>query len=338
MSPLPASRRRAWIGLAILAIVALLVIGGAPFIGYATIDFAKVLDSLRNGTESADKSIFIDLRLARTVFAALVGGALAVAGAVFQVALRNDLATPYTLGVSGGASVGALIALHAGMLGYMAVFGGLAGGLVAVSAILLIARMVRSREGTVTLLLAGVTLNMLFGAMVLVLQYLSDPYQTFMMLRWLMGAVDVADFSASALLAPCIAVGLVILMAHGQGLNLLALDDQTSRSLGLDADRARLVTLGVSATLTALVVSFAGPIGFIGLVVPHAVRRLVGADNRFVLPGSMLAGAAFLVLADVVGRKAGGATEVPVGVVMTLIGAPAFLAVLLRQEWRRGEG
>lgn len=305
----------------------------APFFGYSALDYEQVFNFSIPPEENADAAIFFDLRLARVVFAALVGGALATAGAVFQVALRNDLATPYTLGISGGATLGTLAAIKMGAMGAGMATGGLLGAAVAVVAILALARSLRgSGESTVTLLLAGVTLNLVFGSVVLLVQYLSNPYETFFIVRWLMGGVDVVGLGRSAWLGPFLLAGFLVLWAQAQPLNLINLDDQTARSLGENPDRRRLQVVAVAAALTALVVAFAGPIGFVGLIIPHGVRRVLGADNRFVLPGSALAGAAFLVLADTVGRTVGGAQEVPVGVVTALVGGPVFLGILLRRR------
>lgn len=323
--------RRPWLALVLLILAAAAVVLLSPLVGYAPVDYAQAFRTDVPRADNPDALIFFDLRLGRALFAALVGGALALSGAVFQVALRNELATPYTLGVSGGASLGALLVLRAGGLGALVAAGGVAGGALSVLLVLLIARRLQGREGTVTLLLAGVTLNLLFGALILVLQYLSDPFQAFHILRWLMGGVDVVGLGISAgLVVPLGAVALWIL-AQAHTMNLLGLDDLSARSLGIDPDRARLRLVVGAAVLAALVVSFAGPVGFVGLVVPQALRRLLGDDQRFLLPASIAAGGAFLAAADTLGRLVGGSVEVPVGIVTALIGGPAFLWLLLRR-------
>lgn len=326
--------RRPWGRLALLLLALVLLMVAAPLVGGGSVDLTRALDFSLPREENPDRIILFDLRLSRTVFAALVGMALAMAGSVFQGTLRNDLASPYTLGVSGGASLGALVTMR--LLGQSPVvaLGGLAGGLLTVAAILWLARRFRGAEGTVGLLLAGVTLNLLFGSMILVLQYLADPYETYTMLRWLMGGLDVVGLGVSLALLPFLAAGAIVLLAMAQSLNLLSLDDRTARSLGVNPDIRRLVALAVASAMTALVVSFAGPIGFVGLILPHAVRRLLGSDQRFVLPGCLLGGAVFLVLADMIGRVVGGDAELPVGIVTALIGGPVFLGILMRRQLR----
>lgn len=329
-----AEPRRPWGRLLLLLVGLIVVMAAAPVVGGGGVDLARAFDFSIPREENPDRIILFDLRLSRTVFAALVGMTLAMAGSVFQGTLRNDLASPYTLGVSGGASLGALITMR--LLGQspLVAMGGLAGGLLTVAAILWLARRFRGAEGTVGLLLAGVTLNLLFGSMILVLQYLADPYETYTMLRWLMGGLDVVGLGVSAGLLPFLALGAVILLAMAQSLNLLSLDDRTARSLGIHPDRRRLVALGTASAMTALVVSFAGPIGFVGLILPHAVRRILGFDQRFVLPGCLLGGAVFLVLADMIGRVAGGDAELPAGIVTALVGGPVFLAILMKKQLR----
>ncbi|MCC5875813.1 MAG: iron ABC transporter permease [Candidatus Sumerlaeia bacterium] len=327
-------RLRPILGLVALLVILVVVVMTAPLIGTSSIDLGRALDTSIPREENVDRIILFDLRLARVAFAALVGMTLAMAGCVFQATLRNDLATPYTLGVSGGSSLGALLVMRVGGFGPLMAMGGVAGGVITVAAILWLARRFRGAEGTVGLLLAGVTLNLLFSSMILVLQYLADPYETYAMLRWLMGGLDVVGLGLSLWLAPVLLLGALFLWSRAHAMNLLSLDDRTARSLGINPDRQRLASIGVAAMMTALAVSFAGPIGFVGLILPHGIRRILGGDHRFVLPGCALGGAAFLVLADLVGRMVGGDAELPVGIVTALIGGPVFLWILLKKQLR----
>lgn len=324
--------RRALLVLAAAALFLLAACVVSPLVGTSTLDLRAALDPSIPAEDNTDRIILFELRLARTAFAALVGMALAAAGAVFQSVLRNELATPYTLGISGGASFGALLAFLLGWGSVLAAGVGLATGLATAGAVLLLARYFRGPGGTVSILLAGVTLNLLFSSLILVLQYLADPYQTYAMLRWLMGGLDVVGLGRAAGLAPVVAVLFVGLLAQAPAMNLLALDDLSARGLGIDPDRRRFIAIGLACLLTAVVVSFSGPIGFVGLLVPHAVRRLGGWDMRLVLPASLLAGGGFLVWCDVIARLIGGANELPTGIVTALLGGPFFLYVLLRRE------
>ncbi len=320
---------RPWLKLVLVAVAGVLVVLASPFFGSTQLNWANLLS--RGSELNIDQEIFLNLRLSRALFAALVGGALGVAGAVFQVTLRNDLATPYTLGVSTAASLGALIAFHLSLKG-LAVSGfALMGGLLSVALILAVARWLGGGEGTVTLLLIGITLNLLFASLILVLQYMSDPHETFMIVRWLMGGVDVTGLSISGWLAMVLLPFLVILVIRGQSLNVLMLDDLTARSLGVHPDRSRLIAIGAASFMAAIVVGFAGPIGFIGLIIPHAVRRIVGDDHRFLLPACFAVGGGFLALADIIGRLIGGDLEIPVGIVTALIGGPIFLYIVIRK-------
>jgi len=271
------------------------------------------------------------------LFAALVGAALAVAGAVYQALLRNDLATPYTLGISGGASFGALLAMRWMPVG-LATLGvalvplsALVGAALAMLLVTLLARRPTVSDRTHTLLLAGVTLNLLFASGILIVQYLSDPHQAFAMLRWMMGGLDVSSVALPAALTLPLLAAFVILMANAQGLNVMSIGDRTATHLGLNADRVRLIGLSAASIMVALVVAWAGPIGFVGLVVPHLLRRFVGPDHRVLLPAVALGGASFLIVCDTLARTIANPLELPVGIITAAIGGPFFLWVLFRR-------
>jgi iron complex transport system permease protein len=274
-----------------------------------------------------------DLRLRRALFAAVVGGCLGTAGAAFQALLRNPLASPYILGVSGGGSLGAVAAI---LLGLPALAPGwptlplfaFAGCLGAIGIIHLAA----SRRGHLRaheLLLAGVVANSFFLALMAILQYLADPTQSAQIMQWTLGAVHdgrvplpVAAFLALA--------GLVSLGAQARSLNLLSVGDETAALLGVDVSVARRRAFLAASLLTATAVSVSGPVGFLGLFMPHAVRHFLGPDHRLLLPASFLGGAAFLVLADTAARAAFSPYELPVGVITAVLGAPAFIVLLGR--------
>ena len=285
--------RRPILRILVLLLVVAVILLIAPLVGTTGIDLGRALDFSIPVDENPDRVILFQLRAARVAFAALVGMTLALAGCVFQGTLRNDLATPYTLGVSGGASLGALVMMKLFGQGPLVAIGGLVGGITTVAAILFLARRFRGAEGTVGLLLAGVTLNLLFSSLILVLQYMADPYETYAILRWLMGGLDIVGLELSMWLAPPLFLGALLLWSRGQQLNLMTLDDRTARSLGIDPDRQRLLAIGIASVMTALAVSFAGPIGFVGLILPHGLRRVVGGDHRFLLPACALGGAGF---------------------------------------------
>jgi len=282
-----------------------------------------------------------EIRLPRALLAALVGGALAISGAAFQALLRNPLASPYILGVSGGGSLGAVLAIVAGVpallpgVPVLPAFA-FAGCLAAIALIHAAARR-RGHLLAQDLLLAGVVANSFFLAALSVLQFLATPHQAAQILHWTLGAVrtERVPVPATAVLA---AAGLLLLLRDAASLNLLSVGDETAALLGVDVAAVRRRSFVAASLLTGTAVAVSGPIGFVGLFVPHGVRRVLGPDHRVLLPASFLAGAAFLVLADTAARTAFGPTELPVGVLTAVVGAPAFVILLARRERGAPEG
>lgn len=281
-----------------------------------------------------DAVILFQTRLPRVLLAAIVGGALAVSGAALQALLRNPLAEPHLVGISSGAALAAALALvtmpvvlgHA-LVAPIAAFGG------ALVSIWIVVRLafVGARVDPTTLLLIGVIYNAFTGALLMFLNSIADLYQVHGVLFWLMGHVGTRDYGTLAALALYSLAGLALLFWHARDLDCLSLGDERAAELGVDVDRARRLVFVAAALLVGAVVSVSGLIGFVGLVVPHLMRLLFGADHRLLLPASYLAGAIFLVWADTVARSVLGVTEIPVGVVTALCGAPVF-AYLLRRE------
>jgi iron complex transport system permease protein len=324
-----------WLILLLVLLAASLVLSPLVDPSDSTIHLGKVISQ----PDSVDSTIFYRIRLPRALFGALVGLGLALSGAVFQALLRNDLATPYTLGLSGGSTLGALAVLHFAGGAISATwgvpFGAFLGAMAVVVFVGLLARWLRGGTSTNTILLAGVTLNLFFSSFILLLQYLSDPYELFSMIRWMMGGLNVTDIRLPlALTIPVLACAL-FLCARARMLDLLSLGDEAAHHLGVSVDRTRALFLVVSGLLTALLVAYSGPIGFVGLIVPHLIRRLFGPGHRFLLPASALFGASFLVWCDTVARTAYAGHEIPVGIVTAFIGAPFFLYVLIRsaRKW-----
>lgn len=279
--------------------------------------------------------IMMQIRLPRIVLAGLAGCGLAVAGAAYQALFRNPLADPYLLGISSGASLGAVLGfilpLPFGLVPGMAVPAlAFAGGLATVAAVYAVARS-GGGTSTSTLLLAGVALGAIANAVTSYLMYLRGD-QLLAIYSWLLGGFNIASWNEVRLAAPVILASAAALALGGRTLNVLQFGDEQAASLGIDVERTRL-WLVVAATLgTAAAVSAGGLIGFVGLVVPHAVRLVFGPDQRLMLPLSALFGAAFLISADAAARALPGPGEVPVGVVTALIGAPVFLYLLNRQR------
>ena len=332
-----ASRRRAYIVWALLAVALAVAAIVCPLLGSTRLDLWKVFAA----DGGADAQIFFTARLPRVLFAMVAGAGLALAGAVYQALLRNDLADPYTLGVSGGASFGALLVLHlvpAGLLLVALPLASFAGAGSAVAIVYTLSAMRQRRVDPAKLLLAGITLNLLFSSGILLIQYLSDPYQTFSMIRWMMGGVDVSAVRIPAVVAAFVAPCAVIILLQAKRMNLLTLGDMTAAHLGVDVARTKGLLLAAASLMAAAIVAYAGPIGFVGLLVPHIARRLVGADHRLLLVPSALGGALLLLVCDTIARSLPPliprmpGSEIPVGIVTAFLGAPFFLVLLLRRR------
>jgi len=305
------------------------------------LSFAVLCGSSGCGRPMAADQIYLSLRLPRALTAFTVGGLLALAGALMQVLLRNPLADPYVLGLSGGSAAGALSALLvASRFGYMgdaaAAFGAALGAGLAVLLLFGLARQALRRLPDVgqhsghRLILTGVMIAAGFGAIVTLVLTLAPDGQLRGMLFWLMG-----DLEDGRLLLPAAVLLLLTLIwstLNARQLNLLARGEGFAQLLGVPVVRLRLLTLCVASLATAAAVTVAGTIGFIGLVVPHAIRLLVGNDQRILLPASVLAGGAALALADLAARTVVAPTQLPVGVVTALVGVPVFLWLLARSR------
>jgi len=290
---------------------------------------------------SMDRLLVVEARLPRTLLAALAGGGLAVVGVAFQALLRNPLAEPYVLGVSGGAALGASVAIVLGLstttaLGaFVLPATSLAGGLGATGLVYVVARASGSTSGT-TILLAGVIVNALAGALITFLKSLVTATKAQELLFWLMGFLDVPAPASLAAVAVFVLGGSAVLLADAGNLNLLALGEEPASHLGVDVERLSRRVFFASSAIVGAIVSVTGLIGFVGLVVPHALRRLSGPDHRMLLPLSMLTGAAALVVCDVLGRVAFRflGTEPPVGAITAVVGGPVFLALLVGTRQR----
>jgi iron complex transport system permease protein len=316
---------------------AALVCLGAPLTGSTSISLRRVFDSSIPFADNLDAQIFFVARLPRVLAGAMVGSALAASGVVFQALLRNPLATPFTLGVSAGAALGAMLALTlnlpSGITGFSAVpIASFAGSLGAVAIVYALARAKHRGISTNVLLLAGVTLNSFFSALILFVQFLADYTQTFRTVRWLMGDLDVSSYGPLLAALPPIALSFSAFALLPKSMNLLSISDESAASRGVDVHRTQRLAFLSASLATGAAVSLGGPVGFIGIVIPHLVRLLVGADHRLVLPASAFGGAAFLVICDTISRTALSPLEVPVGVITAIIGGPFFLWLLIRNR------
>jgi iron complex transport system permease protein len=309
----------------------------APLVGSTSISLRRAFDMSIPFADNTDAQIFFVARLPRTLAGAFVGATLASSGVVFQGLLRNPLATPFTLGVSAGGALGAMLAITfnwtLASIGISAVpLAAFAGSLAAVGVVYALARARQQGLSTNVLLLAGVTLNAFFSAMILFIQYFANFADAYKTLRWLMGNLDVSSYGPLLGALPLAAIAFVAFAWLARPLNLLSLGADSAESRGLDVARSQRVAFFSASLATGAAVSVGGPIGFVGIVVPHLVRLLVGPDHRLVLPAAALFGAAFLIGCDVLSRTVMAPVELPVGVIDTLIGGPFFLWLLVRKR------
>jgi iron complex transport system permease protein len=300
--------------------------------GSAHIPPAEALDALLWGGDDTAARVVRELRLPRALLGAMVGGALSVSGVAFQALLRNPLADPYILGVSGGAAVGALVAslfLAGAFLPLPAC--AFLGAALSATAVFLLAR----RGGGVSrerLVLMGVVVGAFLNALIMMMVTMAPPGRIPGAIYWLMGDLGQGTLSRVGLLAPYVAIGLFALLLLSRGLDLLLLGDEAAFHAGLPVERVKTALYLTASLLAGSVVAVSGLIGFVGLIVPHGARALVGSAHRRLLPVALLLGAAFLTLADVAARTLSPSGELPVGAVTALVGAPFFLLLL------RGKG
>ena len=303
----------------------------APWVGTSGISLQNVVAGVY-----PDREIFLIARMPRVLFGALAGGALAVSGVLFQAILRNSLATPFTLGISSGSSFGAVVAIWLGL--DLVIYGipvvSIAAFIGAFLTIFFVFAVSRTDDTlpTFTLLLAGVTLNFIFGALILFIHYAANFQQSYMMTRWMMGSLyDATDFRPVLQTAPFVLAAVAGLMWISPQLNPLAAGEEWAASRGVDVERLKKFSYFAASILTGAVTAFSGPIGFVGLIVPHTLRMLVGPDHRLLIPGSFFLGGAFLVICDTFARTIIAPTEIPVGVVTALLGGPFFIYLLKRR-------
>ena len=323
-------RRRLVLAFGMLSTIA--AVGLSPFVGSTTIAISRVFDTSLPFADNVDAQIFFLARLPRALAAGLVGGALAAAGVVFQGLLQNPLATPYTLGVSAGASLGAMVAITFGAwLPFAGVTGASLTG--AALAVLIVYALAQARQrglSTTVLLLAGVTLNAFFSALILFVQYMSDFAETFRALRWLMGDLDVAGYGTMIAALPVLALAMAAFAWIARPLDLLTLGADAASTRGVNVVLVQRVAFFSASLATGAAVSVGGPIGFVDIIVPHLVRLLVGADHRLVLPAAAAFGATFLIVCDTAARTILAPVELPVGIITAVIGGPFFLWLLIR--------
>ena len=320
-----------------LALLALAVIGAFALsvsFGASGLGPGDLLRALSGDADPTARAILLQLRLPRAALAALIGAALGITGCTFQALLRNPLAEPYVLGISGGAAVGAVAVLVTGLgvaLPWMLPAGAFLGAVAAMMLVLEVARRASpARMDTRVLILSGVIIGAFFNAIILLMLTLADVESFRSAIFWMMGNLTGAEWASTGLLAVLLVPGALVLLSLARAFNLLSRGEEVAHYLGASVHRVKLTAYLAASLMVGAAVAAGGVIGFVGLIVPHAVRLAWGNDHRLLLPASALAGSAFLLLADTVARLVVAPAELPTGVVTAVAGVPLFVALLMR--------
>ena len=319
--------------LAAVGLVAALVLPLGLFVGSVGLTPGEVLAVLTGGGTETQQDLVLQFRLPRLLLASILGGGLALAGATFQALLRNPLAEPYILGVSGGAAVGAVAALALGwatLASWSLPLAAFAGALLAIVLVFRVATAAGRALDVRVLLLAGVVVGAFFSAVISFILAVSDARTIRSAVLWMMGTTAGADWGSVLVAAAYTLPAALVLLALARPLNALSVGEETALYLGTEVERVKRIAFAAASLVTAAGVAVAGVIGFVGLVVPHGLRFVVGSDHRVLLPLSFLVGAAFLTAADTVARVLLSPTEIPIGVVTAFVGVPIFLILLRR--------
>lgn len=330
-----------------ILLVAAILIGIS--IGTVTVpigDIVKIIGSRLFNTSHVNvdpmyTTIVWNIRFPRVVLAGLVGASLAIAGAAFQGLLKNPLADPYTLGVSSGASVGAVLTifLHISIpvIGsYTLPFLSILFALITIIAVLIFAKRIDRSMKVETIILTGVIFSSFLSAFIsLMIALTGDELRQ--IVSWLMGSVSMRGWEYIQIILPFFLIGSFLLLMNGNELNAMSFGEERAQHLGVNVKRRKMLVLTAGSILTGAAVAVSGTIGFVGLVIPHLTRLLWGPDHKHLLPLSMLTGSAFLILADLTARTVISPTELPIGVITSLIGAPVFAAILIRNKRKGGE-
>lgn len=307
------------------------------FIGAKTLNMMNIAEWIKNPYGSTDAYIFFFIRIPRVLLVALAGASLAASGLVFQAVLRNSLATPFTLGISGGSSLGAVLAIKFGF--DFAFFGfstvalcALAGAVLSLAFVYLLSKKDGELPST-TLILAGIGINLFFSSLVMVIHFFSDFSESYRIVHWLMGSFDAVNYATILRICFSTFLSLAVIFYYSKSLNLFSMGRDVAKTLGVNVPVVEKITLFSASLATASIISVAGPVSFIGLIIPHVMRLILGPDNRILVPASVLAGAGFLIVCDTVARTAFLPVELPVGVITSLCGGPFFVWLLKRRKW-----
>jgi iron complex transport system permease protein len=318
----------------ILFILSVFALALCPLIGMSNISIKTLLE---HRIDNLDFSIYWNIRLPRILLAFMVGAVLSICGMVFQAIFRNPLTTPFTLGVSSGAALGAIafiifgseVAFFGVAKSYLAAF---AGALLSIILVYAFARLRKGGFSTSTMLLAGVAINFFFSSLILLFQYLADFTKVFQTYRWLLGNLETFGFSKVINIAPFFVLGTFIIMLFNNELNLMLLGEDIAIGKGVDASRFKLIMFIICSLMVGVSVSLCGVIGFVGMTSPHICRIIIGSDHKYLTRASLLFGGFFLVVCDTIARKIIAPSELPIGIITALIGGPFFLWLLVARD------
>lgn len=317
-----------------LAALTVAVVFAVPFAGSVRVPLSEITGALSGAAKTPGGRIFWDIRIPRVLLGFLAGATFSVCGMAFQAMFRNPLATPFTLGVSGGAAFGAVLAIKLGL--NFSLFAASSPQLFAfagaLATILMVYGIARAKKGftVATMLLTGVAVSFFFSALIMFIQYVADFAHSFEMTRWMMGNLAVVGYRPVAQLATLSTVGIVVIYMTRSELNLLTTGDELAAGRGVDVERTRRMIFFAVSLCAGSAVAICGPIGFIGLIIPHIMRLVFGADHFDLAPACILGGGTFLVLCDAVSRVIISPAEMPVGIITAMLGGPFFIWLLFR--------
>ena len=331
------TQKKFYIRLTIFLFLFLVSLVVAPIIGSSHIDLKQVFDFQIPYSQNIAAQIFFSLRLPRVLMAGLTGATLALAGLVFQALLRNPLADPFTLGVSSGAALGAVLAMKLGLVfsffGFSSItIAAFIGASLTIVIIFFITSLKGGHFSTYSLILSGVSISFFFSSIILFIHYLADFTETHQMVRWIMGGVDIVNYDVLLRLTPFCLLGFSLVFLMSRQLNLISMSEESAISRGVSVAKVQKVAFSTTSILTGLVVAHSGPIGFVGLMVPHILRLVVGSDHRLLVPISILFGATFLIFCDTIARIIIAPAEIPVGIVTALFGGPFFIWLIFKKR------
>ncbi|MCF8054843.1 MAG: iron ABC transporter permease [Deltaproteobacteria bacterium] len=331
-------KKKLFLSLASLTALLLFSIILAVSLGAVQLDLSNIFlffsltDNERN--HARDFQVLLQLRLPRVLLAGMVGAILALAGAAFQSLFRNPLAEPYVLGISGGAALGAVLLIACGAFSLGIMWGAFAGALLATALILIVSGFYQGDTPPENVILSGVVINAFFSAIIVFVISISSASQVQTMAFWLMGDLSFVNYDELlSLFFIFIICGLIIYL-QARNLNALMLGEETACQLGISPRRVRTIVILFASLSIGFGVSLSGIIGFVGIIVPHIVKMVIGYDNRLVIPASALLGASFLILADLLSRILLPPTEIPIGAITAIIGVPFFVFLLWRRRRR----